>query len=149
MAFQLKRARKTHRAQALRLERKKISLFIHQAWKFRTFVTNMLLLLSNEFRPATIANAAASPALSLSGPFKLLVLSKFQPWISWGSWRRKVPSPSDIFAAQDNPDWETGKPHRHDCIPGRGARSATERQLKYFYLKKDLFYYFLPQNTEV
>lgn len=121
MAFQLRRARKTHRAQPLRLKRKKKSLFIRQAWKFWTFVTNTLLLLSTGFRAAKLQMQQQAQPFSLFCPFKLLVPSEFQPWISWGSWRRKVPSPSDTFAAQENPDLgdrENTQPQLH---PRKGS----------------------------
>lgn len=150
MAFQLRRAGKSHRAQALRLKRKKKSLFIYQAWKFCTFVTNMFLLLLTEFRSATIANAAASPA---SLPF----------WPRQASGALKVSSPEFLEAPGEGNflhpltslqpriilTWVMGKPHNHSSIPERGACSATERQIKAFYLKKVLFYYLLPQNTEI
>lgn len=101
IAFQLKRARKTHRAQ---VEKKIISLFIHQAWKFWTFVTNTLLLLSIEFRLATISNAAASPASLPFWPLQASAALKVSTLNFLRLLKKEIPSPSDIFAAQDNPD---------------------------------------------
>lgn len=116
MAFQLRRARKTHRAQALRLKRKKKIIIYTPGRKILNICDKHASVALNWIQ--TSNNCKCSSKLSLS-PFlassSFWWPQSFSSELLEASWRRKVPSPSDIFAAQENSDL--------------GDREATQPQL--------------------
>lgn len=81
MAFQLRRARKTHRAQPLRLKRKKKIIIYTPGLKILNICDKYAFVALNWIQSSKIANAAASPAflpllpLQASGALRVSALN--------------------------------------------------------------------------